>query len=149
MSKMYLANFVCILRVCRLYVLSLNVQNLPGRHKIPYLRKAQTLSRTPLGDSSQLCLVVHVPIWVHLLYVLNSVILHLRRLQKANISFVICYYLCDFCCEFMVLRGAPFIIVCKQLFMNQVLRIQYHIMYCVVVSTMYLISRNLNIMFWG
>ena len=59
MSKMYLDNFVCILRVCQLYVLSLNVKNLPGRHKIAYLRNARTLSRTTLGDSSQLCLVVY------------------------------------------------------------------------------------------
>ena len=113
---MYLADFVCILRVCRLYVLSLNVQNLLGRHKIAYLRKSRTLSRTALGDSSQLCLGVYCNECAHLgahivcFEVCNSA---LAAIIEGQICFAICYCFCDFCCEFVVLRGAPFIRGCS------------------------------------
>lgn len=112
MSKMYLADFVCILRVCRLQILSLSVQNLPGQHKNAYLRKAYTLSRTALGDSSQVCLTnycndgAHLGAHIVILKFCNSAFAAI--IESQYLSHNLLLFLC-FCYEFKVLKGAPFI----------------------------------------
>ena len=112
MSKMYLADFICILRVFQLQVLSLSVQNLLGGHKVAYLRKAHTLSRISLGDSSQLYLTdccnegAHLGAHIVILKFQNfasAVIIESQYLSRNMLVFLCFYY------KFMVLMVAPFI----------------------------------------
>ena len=113
---MYLADSICIVRVRRPQVLSFNIQNLPMWHKIAYLRKARTLSRTTLGGSLQLSLADYYIEGTHVgqyFVLMNSIIPHLQCKYEVHILFSHFLLFLYFCYEFMVLREAPFITITK------------------------------------